>query len=65
MIKLLKAAGTQKRFRKFQSKSTASRKSCGGVLYMTVQKNYCSVRRLATQVQLVDKNTDKYDVVAE
>ena len=40
MMKLLKAAGTQRRFRKFQTTSTASRKSCEIVLYLTAQRNY-------------------------
>ena len=39
-MKLLLAAGTQRRFRKFKTTSSASKKSCGGVLYLTAQKNY-------------------------
>ena len=55
-IKLLKASGNQKRFRKFQTTNTTTKTSCGDVLYLTAQRNYFFlVERLARQVTLVDK----------
>ena len=36
----VKAVGIQRSYRKFQTTSTASKKSCGGALYLTAQKKY-------------------------
>ena len=62
MMKLLKAAGTQKRFRKFQTTSTPSKKSWGGVLYMAAQKNYLSGGKV-NQTSTMSSMSNKFQVL--
>ena len=71
-MKLLEAAGTQRKFRKFQTISTASRKSCKGVLYLCHQKNYLfggkvgqtsTTRGYRTQTSTMSSMSDEFQVL--
>ena len=72
MLKLLKAAGAHRRFRKFQTTSTASRNSCGGVLYLTAQINYLfgakggqtsTTRKYGKQTSTMSSLSDEFQVM--
>ena len=54
-MKLWKAAGTQRRFRKFKTTRTASKKSYLGVLFLTAQTNDLSGGKVRLTSTLVDK----------
>ena len=64
-MSLYKAASTQRSYKTFQTTSNESRKFWKDALYLTIKRTSRLVRKLARQVQLVNKNTDKYNVVAK